>query len=173
MNPTRKDAMTAAMITAILAKQYGFNGRTVLMNLDGFTEQQALSRPPGGGSCANWVLGHILSSRNGVHRLLDLEPALAAADAARYVRGSAVVTAADPGLPLADLSEAFQASQERVVAAIPALGIQQLDRQVAMPAPLGDGPVGVHLGFLSFHESYHAGQLGILRRLAGLPGAIG
>ncbi len=32
--------------------------------------------------------------------------------------------------------------------------------------------VGEQLGFLAFHEGYHAGQVAILRRLLGKEGAI-
>jgi len=33
-------------------------------------------------------------------------------------------------------------------------------------------PRGAQLHFLHFHEAYHAGQLGLLRRMAGKDGAI-
>ena len=36
---------------------------------------------------------------------------------------------------------------------------------------LGFAP-GTRVAFLNFHEAYHAGQLGVLRRLAGKPGAL-
>lgn len=160
------------MIASVLAKQYHFTAYVIGANLQGMSEEQALTCPPGGGSCANWVLGHILSARNGVHHLLGLEAAFPPAKAARYARGTAPVTPADPGEPLADLLAAFQASQQKVAAALPGLSPQQLAREMAMPDPLKEGPVGAHLGLLLFHESYHAGQLGVLRRLAGIPGAV-
>jgi hypothetical protein len=33
-------------------------------------------------------------------------------------------------------------------------------------------PRGAQLHFMHFHEAYHAGQLGLLRRIVGRPGAI-
>lgn len=37
---------------------------------------------------------------------------------------------------------------------------------------LENGNVGERLAFLQFHESYHAGQVGLLRRLLGKDGVI-
>jgi hypothetical protein len=41
-----------------------------------------------------------------------------------------------------------------------------------MNAPAGDQSVGEKLFVLQFHEAYHAGQTGLLRRIAGHEGAI-
>ena len=38
--------------------------------------------------------------------------------------------------------------------------------------PLEKDTLGWRLAFLQFHEAYHAGQLGLLRRLLGKDGAI-
>ena len=160
------------MINSVLAKQYHFCVFTIGKNLEGMTEEQALQSSPGGGNCANWVLGHILSTRNAIHRLLGLDPALTASQAERYTRGSDPVTAEQPGLSLAEMQAAIATSQEAVSAAIPKLGPDQLSRVVTLPDPLGEGTIAEHLGLLIFHESYHAGQLGVLRRLAGRAGAI-
>jgi hypothetical protein len=35
-----------------------------------------------------------------------------------------------------------------------------------------NGTLGDKLGFLQFHEAYHAGQIGLLRRLVGKEGKI-
>jgi uncharacterized damage-inducible protein DinB len=45
----------------------------------------------------------------------------------------------------------------------------------ALAAPSSTNPRSTleqQLGFLAFHESYHVGQVGVLRRLIGKPGAI-
>lgn len=160
------------MITGVLAKQFRFTSHVVGLNLEGMTEEQALACPPRGGSSANWILGHILTGRNGVHFLLGLEPALSRGSAAPYERGNASGDAGNSGIPLADLLTLFFASAEKIAAAIPDLAPEQLARVVDLPPPLGRCTVAEGLGLLQFHEAYHAGQLGVLRRLAGLPGAI-
>ena len=38
--------------------------------------------------------------------------------------------------------------------------------------PSDDGTKLDKLAFLQFHEAYHSGQLGLLRRIVGKPGAI-
>ncbi|MBU2502736.1 DinB family protein [bacterium] len=160
------------MVTGVLARQFRFTAHVVGVNLEGMTQDQALVHPPTGGSSASWILGHILTGRNGVHFLLGLEPALSREAAAPYERGSASGDAGNPGIPLADLLALFHASQEKIAAAIPDLVPEQLASVVDLPPPLGRCTVAEGLGLLQFHEAYHAGQLGVLRRLAGLPGAI-
>ncbi len=160
------------MITGVLAKQFRFTSHVVGLNLEGMTEEQALACPPRGGSSANWILGHILTGRNGVHFLLGLEPALSHDQAVPYQRGSATTHLSRPALSLAELLAAFTASRDRVAAAIGTLTEDRLAQVVDLPPPLGRCTVAEGLGLLQFHEAYHAGQLGVLRRLAGLPGAI-
>jgi uncharacterized damage-inducible protein DinB len=41
-----------------------------------------------------------------------------------------------------------------------------------LAASAGKETVGDQLAFLQFHEAYHIGQAGLLRRLAGKDGAI-
>ena len=42
--------------------------------------------------------------------------------------------------------------------------------RICPSCPDGSATVAGALGFLAWHESYHLGQLGLLRRLAGKPG---
>jgi uncharacterized damage-inducible protein DinB len=86
----------------------------------------------------------------------------------RYKRGADAVTADDGAADLADIVQAFNASQSLVISALPDLTQERLDE----PAPFSPGndpdeTVGSLLAGLAFHESYHCGQLGVLRRLLG------
>lgn len=145
----------------------------ISVNLEGFTHEQGLIQPPGAGNCANWVLGHIVASRNGVLRLLGEEPALHAAVAERYKRGSAPIGHDRDAAPLDLLVRALDLSQERILAALGRIRELDLNKPAAAPgSQTGDTSVGGQLSFLHFHESYHSGQLGLLRRLVGKEGAI-
>ena len=82
---------------------------------------------------------------------------------------------ADPAeaFDLAVLRDAWDEAAARVAAGIGSLPPEALDR----PAPFSPGndpdeTVRSLLTTVLFHQTYHAGQLGLLRRLAGKPGAI-
>jgi len=46
------------------------------------------------------------------------------------------------------------------------------DRLAALHKPESRRPRGMQLHFLQFHEAYHVGQIGLMRRVVGKPGAI-
>src|SRR5690606_28566251 len=70
-----------------------------------------------------------------------------------------------------ELVERFNASRDVCLAAIAALDDETLARE--MTDPFGEpSTLAGTLSFLSIHQSYHAGQLGLARRAAGLKGAI-
>lgn len=152
-----------------LARLYGFTYFTLQRNTEGVTHEESLRSPSPGGSSLNWVLGHILASRMTVHRLAGVEPLWTESDAAPYARGTA--PPADPALarPLGSLVADLGRSQERLLPALGALSAAQLAEPAGGEDP---SPRAWQLLFFHFHESYHAGQAGLLRRLAGHAGAI-
>jgi uncharacterized damage-inducible protein DinB len=93
--------------------------------------------------------------------------------AERYKRGSPPIGHEREAAPLDLLVKALNRSQEGILGALARMSQSDLDRPAAGPgSPGGDTSVGGQLSFLHFHESYHSGQLGLLRRLAGKDGAI-
>lgn len=151
-----------ALVTAF---RFGF--MALERNLGGLDETEALAHPQPGGNCANWLVGHLLVYRDRVHQLLGLPPAWpeALGEVGPYQRGGDGTLAAPRSL--AELLAALRASQEAVIPALEALTPARL----AEPASK-DQSVAGQLGFLAFHEGYHAGQAGLLRRVLGKPGAI-
>ena len=138
-------------------------------NMHEITDAQALVAPAPAGNSINWVLGHIVFHRNPMHALVELPPVWSDAEKERYVRGSANIVEGGPGVHsvekmLADLA----ASTRRLSEALPTMSEARLDEA----APNGKSSRGEQLVGLCFHETYHAGQIGILRRLAGHPPAL-
>jgi uncharacterized damage-inducible protein DinB len=92
---------------------------------------------------------------------------------ARYDRGSPPIVDAAEARPLSELMTAWDECSRRVDTGLAALSAEVL----ASPAPLspsGDPneTIGSLLSTISWHQAYHAGQTGILRRAAGREGAI-
>jgi len=148
-----------------LAYQFGFAPRALSLNVEGVSDEDARKQPAGGGNSICWVVGHIVSSRQGVLALLGSEPTWPKERSDAYARGSSGDV---PDLPLSRLLDDLNATTPIITEKLKALPAGALDAQSGKP----DQTLGQRLAFLAFHESYHVGQTGLLRRLIGMPGAI-
>jgi len=165
--------MNPKTLTETLAVQIHYTRWVVNANLEGVTDDQYFQSPGLAGNCANWVLGHLVHARNGCLVMLGQEPVIDAESIERYRRGSDNVSSAADAVPSADLLAAFNRAQEPLVAGLAAVSDKTLDA----PAPFSPGndpdeTVGSLLAGLLFHEAYHAGQLGVIRRILGVKGAV-
>jgi uncharacterized damage-inducible protein DinB len=152
--------------TQMLKRLFGVNARALQMNLEGFTDKDAFIQPPKGGNCANWVLGHIVQSRIMILKLIGGEQVWEGETGSIYARGSKELQSEDGTFPIKRLLEDFAASQENIGAALDRLTDEELLKEA-------DGKMlQEKLSFFYFHEGYHLGQLGLLRRMAGKGGAI-
>lgn len=156
------------MNPATLAFQLEWTQRTIGVNTEGVTHEESLVRPGSGGNCINWVLGHIVVHRGVMLTLLGQPPFWSDEEAEVYRRGSSGDLPASRLKPLDALRADLESSSTRLRAAMAAAD----DTVLRSPAPSGKLTVGERLAFLVFHEAYHTGQIGLLRRLAGRPGAI-
>jgi len=161
------------MINETMMQNFGYTFWTIEENIDGLTQDDSLVQPPGGGNCLNWVLGHITSSRNGLHGLLGLELPWQDERRERYGRGSSTITNAAEALSIDDMRAVLKASQEQMMPRLEKITAAELGVEcdhLVMPGE--KSTVGLMLAALQFHEAYHAGQLGVLRRLAGKEGKL-
>ena len=141
-------------------------------NLDGLTHEESLAVPDKGGNSANWVLGHLVTAWDNLLKALGEEPVGDPESMAPYVRGSGPL---DPAAarPFPELLADFDRGHERVVARMRNLTADDL----AAPAPISprnssDETIGSLLSLFAFHQVYHVGQTGILRRTIGKPGVL-
>ena len=147
----------------LLLNQYQASHRVLHKNLEGIRHEESLKALKDGGNCLNWVLGHLVSTRNLVLDLLGQSPVISAEQAEAYRQEGG-----DPSrfLKLDDLKLALDRSQELITA-----GFQKLSSEAANTPAYGS-TVGEMLAVLSFHEAYHGGQVGIIRRSLGHAGVI-
>jgi uncharacterized damage-inducible protein DinB len=153
----------------ILATNFRLTYQTIAANLEGMTHEQSLARPSSGGNCANWILGHVVNIHNRLMDLVGERPVWESDQLARA--GWDPIT--DPGKAIDwdTLKESFLGSRERCLTAISALSDERLAELV--PHPFGGETTRAELmSVLAFHQAYHAGQLAISRRVAGLAGAV-
>jgi uncharacterized damage-inducible protein DinB len=157
----------------ILKRQHQGVNRTLKINTAGITHEESLIQPKPGGNCINWVLGHLLSIYNQALPHLGQQPVLDAAIIERYKRGSDPITEAAGATRFEELLTAWDETVKRIDAALSGLSAERL----AQPAPAGavaepGDTMRDTLSVLLFHQGYHAGQTGVLRRLVGKEGAI-
>lgn len=158
---------------AVLRALYSVIHRTVRRNLEGVSHDESLRSPEPFGNNANWVLGHLVHSAEGVLRLLGQPRVFDGGALARYRRGTDPLIDVAEALPLERLLEAWDEASKRIDVGLTSIADERIDA----PAPEAIAWMGTTIGavvaFASFHQSYHAGQLGLLRRLLGKSGAIG
>lgn len=136
----------------------------------GLTHEQSLLQPPFRGNCFNWVLGHIVVNRNDLLKMLDADPILTDEEAARYKFDSEpVVSEDDNTLPLERLLNLISTSQKMLEEGFNNMPKGKLDEIVNEERQT---TFRYRLLFMHFHESYHSGQLELLRQLAGMDDSV-
>jgi uncharacterized damage-inducible protein DinB len=118
-----------------------------------------------------WILAHLVTTRSQLLSALGAEPVWSDEEGRRFDRhapplGETTVR------PLAELWKAYDLSQQRLIDAIGRLEPEALGR----PAPKEAQDklirtIGDLLAVLAFHDAYHSGQTGVIRRLLGRPPA--
>jgi hypothetical protein len=150
-----------------LADAFKRNVQIVKMQSADLSHAESLLQPPFRGNCMNWVVGHIVSSRNTVLHLLGEGPALDSAVAARYARDTQPIIDLDETVvPLEELLAALDEGQARIAAALAVAGDEALARQLSLFGG-STRTVGEWLFFQYFHDTFHVGETSVLRQVAG------
>lgn len=150
------------------ATQLERNDYVVSKNTEGLNHEQSLLRIGEDGSNLNWLIGHMTASRNNVIRLLEGEPTWDNEQITRYDRGSQV-GAAEEAEQLSDLLAVLAQAGERLAQTIRAADADSLER----PDPRNASQTVLDAtNFLVWHDTYHAGQTALYRRLAGFSGVL-
>ena len=145
---------------------FALNLNVVKRQTDGLTHADSLLQTPFRANCMNWVIGHIAANQNRILGFLGEEPVLAEHERARYLTDSEPIAAADERvLSLETLLAALERSQERIAAGLRRATAEDLQKEVQVGQRTTT--VGQRIFFLYFHETYHVGQLELLRQLAG------
>jgi hypothetical protein len=163
---------TTPAISNPLVVQLGYLNGILKGQTADLTQEESLFQPPGGGNCVNWLLGHIVTSRNQMLELLGRQPVWGQDERARYALGSPPITATGPGvLEISRLLEDYEATQAPILEALEAA----TDEELAVQIPWFGGEIDKNgaLGGFLFHEAYHVGQAGLVRRLLGKTSAVG
>lgn len=130
----------------------------------GLNTEDSLISPPFRGNTMNWILGHILVNRNSALEALGQAPYTSPEISAQYRSDSEPVTDVAKAAALDDLLAGLQESYARIETALKELSDAALEKIVA---EADQTTLGDRLEGLAWHETYHIGQLELLRQLAG------
>lgn len=129
----------------------------------GLTLEDSIAEPPFKANTFNWVLGHILVGRDRALSLQDQAPVLDPTQTSLYETGSIPISVGT-AVSLNRLLQILDASQIALVGGLEAVSTEALadiyDDQ--RKQSVGDRLAGLH-----WHETYHVGQLEILRQVSG------
>ncbi len=163
----------APPLAKLIRMQYTFAHNVFKQNVAGFEADDSLRTPEPGGNNLNWIGGHVVSARISALRLLGVEPMWSDEEMARYARGSDPVLTPEEAMPWDRILRDLDRTQELLLSRLETVTPETL--AAALPAdanPFQLDSVGEMLFTFTFHEAYHVGQLGLLRRVLGKDGAI-
>ncbi|OFW18159.1 MAG: hypothetical protein A3H97_00850 [Acidobacteria bacterium RIFCSPLOWO2_02_FULL_65_29] len=150
-----------------IALIFKLNNDMVARSLAGLNDEECWRQPEGGGNPLLWLVGHATISR--AHLLARLGHTYDHGLGALFDRGAR--RSAPSAYPSrAAIEAAWQDTRGRMRDAFATLTDERL---LAAPSgrPLpGATNIAGTIAFLAFHESYHVGQMGYLRRMLGHPG---
>jgi hypothetical protein len=150
-----------------LIKQLELSYGALFRNLEGITHEESLVVPSTGGNCLNWVVGHIVASRNRTMTQLGIPPVWGIDLAFHYSGRDEANWHPSTAIDLKSLETDLARSQQEILRALDMLPDGMLGTPDSRGRTLGDALI-----FFNFHEAYHGGQVALLRRLLGHPGVI-
>jgi uncharacterized damage-inducible protein DinB len=156
------------MIARNFISQFEFNQFTLRRLLDDVSQEDSLQAPKPGVNTVNWLLGHIIATRNRLLKTLSAEGFWGDAEMAMYERGSKNFDPAQAThfvVLRAALETSFEHIQRALPAAEAAFGGASLRKFIRDGETVGD-----QIGYFICHEEYHVGQIGLIRRLLDKPG---
>jgi uncharacterized damage-inducible protein DinB len=153
----------------LLVEQYERTFWVIVKQTEGLSNAESVLQLPFRSNCLNWILGHIIVYREKVLEILGEEPILTDSEKAIYQRGAEPIKDGETAVSLERLLDVLEKSQKKIIAILDGVTVESLN---AKAEEGNNRTVGEMLEFLQWHETYHVGQLEILRQLAGKNDAI-
>jgi uncharacterized damage-inducible protein DinB len=163
--------MPVPAAVAHAAEEFRYNNNFAVNSVKDLSPEEWTKRPEGAANHVAWIVGHIIWARTAV--LSRLGSNWSAPWLGLFARGEKVDEAA--AYPSSD---ALLAAWEEVAAALASALENASDDLVGQPAakpgpPSADGKMSGAIRFLSWHETYHVGQLSYVRCLLGHKNLMG
>ena len=134
--------------------------------MSGMNEAQALARPSSSTNNAAFIAAHVTDARFALLRVLGVDivsPLARALDGAKSIDDLTE-------MPLrSDVEDAWTLAARALRDRLETITAEELAAQSSTTLPLLDKSVLAVATFLVHHDTYHVGQLSLLRKYVGLP----
>ncbi len=152
-----------------LIRGYAFDDGVLDGITEGFSGGDWL-HTAGEGNPAQWLVGHLAVARFAVARTLGADAPVEGWE--QHFDMGAKPGAASNALDPVDLCGHFHRAGDLLAKALKGLTPGAAAKALDHTLPDGGKTHGDFAHFMHFHESYHLGQIGLLRRSLGKPGLI-
>jgi uncharacterized damage-inducible protein DinB len=152
---------------SFLSKLYEISYSALFRNLEGVTHDESLVEPQPAGNGLNWVLGHIVANRNRLLPMLGEQMVWPPEHAFLYSGREEAQWNVGKAFHLDAIKTDLARSQQQLMGVLEHIPIAALNTPTDTGQTLGEV-----IGFFHFHESYHVGQIALLRRVLGREGVI-
>ena len=144
----------------VLATQLKYIKQTINMNLAEISNDESCIAPSSGGSSMNWIMGHLITQTPGMLKAAGSSEEIKDIEKYNelYGRGKPNVTA-DTALKLENILELYNSTHDNLIKQLEENEIEGEENLTTLTV-------------LTFHETYHDGQIGTLRRVLGKDSVI-
>ncbi|HEY7444129.1 MAG TPA: DinB family protein [Vicinamibacterales bacterium] len=153
---------------APLAQILRLNTKLFRNCLDGVTDEQAAVRTSASTNNAAFVAAHVVEARFFLLKMLGVDQP---SPIAMYLEGARGIDDVKRFPPVGEINRAWTTASYALRDRLDTITAAELDAPVAIPFPLPvSDPTAMNLlAFFVQHDSYHIGQLALLRKHVGLP----
>jgi len=137
----------------VLAQQFGILKQIMEINASDVSQEDSLISSPSNGNSVNWLVGHMIVVRDTIIKTVGGETIADEKMHQLYDRGKPNITV-ENAMNIKTLLDMYYEGSGKIIA-----GLNEKELTEEKDIEL--------LATLSFHESYHAGQIGLFRRLMG------
>ena len=151
---------------SLVAEQFKVTTNLYLKALGGVSREQLLRRPGERSNPLLWIAGHLALSRTRVANVLG-----GAREQPRWAELFATGSRVEDTTRFPDVAEIVALWREladEIQQRLRALPPERLEEPVQVRVPSDDGTLRGALALIAFHEAYHVGQMGYVRKWLGL-----
>jgi len=145
----------------ILLTMYEYSYFLASQGIDSFNHQDSLANSPGSANPANWILGHIITSRSNVLAMLGLDPPWDFERCKSYLPDSEPLSPSSSIEDFEEMKIILAQTQEILLDTIRNITEEELN------TTSGENSLGEELAGYAIHEAYHTGELNTINPLLG------
>lgn len=136
----------------------------------GIKEEDLTRRPEGRANSIRFIIGHLTSTRFSLARVSGLD----LTNPWEEIFGRSSSKEPEQAYPsVASLVESWNEISEKMLVRLDGMSEEELSAEIAFKLPGPESTVRGAVSFFLFHEGYHLGQLGYIRRLLGYESLFG